>query len=329
VATVSRVINNPESVTEERKSKVLDAIRRLDYIPNPIAKALGNNKMRSIAIVVPTVLNTFMAEVMRGIIEVLEKSSYDALIFDSNEDFRREQEFYEILPRKMIDGTVFMGGTGGELDFSSLAERMPVVLIARSETPENVSAYIGDELQGMKRMIVHLVDLGHREIGMISGNLASTDGARRLGCFKEALKEEGLVWKPENCAVGEWTIEGGWRAMRKLLKKELPPTAVVCATDLMAQGALSAAYQEGVRVPEDVSIVGFDNAPGSGYLVPPLTTLKYPNYRLGKLAAHAVLGRLEGQESSYVHKQLPLELLERESSGPAPKRTWSEGETQS
>jgi LacI family transcriptional regulator len=200
---------------------------------------------------------------------------------------------------------------------------MPVALVARSETPENVSAFIGDELQGMKRMIVHLVDLGHREIGLISGTFTSTDGTRRLGMFKQSLREEGLEWKVENCVAGDWTIEGGWQSMRKLLRKEVPPTAVLCATDLMAHGALGAAHYEGYRVPEDVSVVGFDNAPGSGYLVPPLTTLKYPNYRLGKLAANAVLSRLEKGESSFVHRQLPLELLPRESSGPVPKRSGS------
>ncbi len=318
VATVSRVINTPDSVTPVKKEKVLEAIKRLNYVPNPVARALGSNKIHSLAIVVPTILNSFMAEVMRGIIEVLDNSSFDALVFDSNENFVREQKFFEILPMKMIDGAIFIGGAGAELDFDSLAERMPVSLVARSETPKNVSAFIGDELQGMKRMVVHLVDLGHREIGLISGTFTSTDGTRRLSMFKQALREEGLEWKPENCVAGDWTIEGGWHSMRKLLGKKVPPTAVLCATDLMAHGALGAAHHEGYRVPDDVSVVGFDNAPGSGYLVPPLTTLKYPNYRLGKLAANAVLSRLEKGEASFVHRQLPLELLPRESSGPVP-----------
>lgn len=321
VATVSRVINTPDSVTAVKREKVIEAIKSLNYVPNPIARALGSNKIRSLAIVVPTILNAFMAEVMRGIIEVLDQSSFDALVFDSNEDFRREQEFFEMLPKKMIDGAIFIGGAGRELDFSYLAEYMPVALIARSEVPENVSAFIGDELQGMKRLIIHLVDLGHSNIGFISGTFTSTDGTRRLGMFKEALREEGLTWKPENCVAGNWTIEGGWLSMKKLLSKEVPPTAVVCATDLMAHGALGAAHNKGYHVPDDVSVVGFDNSPGSGYLVPPLTTLKYPNYRLGKLAAKAVLSRLENKDLEYVHKQIPLELLARESSGPVPRNS--------
>ncbi|MFO7849329.1 MAG: LacI family DNA-binding transcriptional regulator [Spirochaetia bacterium] len=318
VATVSRVINTPDRVKAIKREKVIEAIKSLDYVPNPIAKALGSKKIRSLAIVVPTILNSFMAEVTRGIIEVLDESSFDALVFDSNESFEREQEFFEILPHKMIDGAIFIGGAGRDLDFSSLAERMPVALVARSEMPENVNAFIGDELQGMKRLIIHLVDLGHREIGLIAGTFNSTDGTRRFGMFKEALREEGLTWKPENCVAGDWTLEGGWRSMKKLLNKPAPPSAVVCATDIMAHGALGAAYDEGYHVPGDVSIVGFDNAPGSGYLVPPLTTLKYPNYRLGKLAANAVLNRLEDRDFTFVHKQLPLELLLRESSGPVP-----------
>ena len=318
VATVSRVINNPESVSETRREKVSTAIRELNYIPNPVAKALGSSKLRSLAIVVPTVVNTFMAAAMGGIIEVLEQSSYDALLFDAQESFERERQFFTILPNKMIEAAIFIGGAGQQLDFSALAERMPVALIARSETPENVSAFIGDELQGMKRLVVHLVDLGHTEIGLISGTMNSTDGVRRFGMFKQALESEGLEWRAENCVVGEWTIEGGYQSMQKLLKKRNPPTAVICATDIMAQGALGAAYQGGVRVPQDVSVVGFDNALGSAYLAPPLTTLKYPSYRMGKMAAKSVLQKLEHNSTEYVHKQLPLELLPRQSSGPAP-----------
>lgn len=328
VATVSRVINSSDRVTPDNKKRVLEAIEKLNYVPNPVARALGSSKVRSLAIVVPTILNSFMAEVMRGIIEILEESSYDALVFDSNEDFSREKSFFDILPNKMIDGAIFIGGVGEALDFSSLAERMPVALIARSETPENVNAFIGDERQGMSRLIVHLADLGHREIGMITGTLTSTDGNRRMSFFKEALQEEGLEWRAENCVASDWTVEGGWHSMKKLLKRTPTPTAVVCATDLIGQGVLAAAQKEGIRIPRDMSIVGFDNAPGSGYLVPALTTLKYPNYRLGKLATNAVLKRLNYKDTSYVHKQLPLELLARESSGPVKQENSGTGEVE-
>lgn len=318
ISTVSRVLNNPDSVTHDKRARVLRAIEELKYVPNPVARALGSRKVGSIAIVVPTILNPFMSEVMTGIIEVLDEDSYDALVFDSNEQYDRERAFKEVLPHKMIDGAIFIGAAGRELDFDALAEKMPVALIARSEQPEAADCFVADEKQGMLRMVEHLHQLGHREIGHIGGSFGSTDGMRRFGFFKDALAELGLEWNPEYDAFTDWYIKGGHDALVKLIAKPRRPTAIICATDLIALGALGAAHEAGIAVPGELSITGFDNAPSSPYLVPALTTLKYPNYRLGRLAARAVLRRLHTGNVKSLRKVIPLELIERASTTAVP-----------
>jgi DNA-binding LacI/PurR family transcriptional regulator len=319
ISTVSRVLNNPDSVTYDKRARVLKAIESLRYVPNPVARALGNRKSGSIAIVVPTILNPFMSEVMTGVIEVLDEDSYDALLFDTNEQFERERLFKELLPSKMIDGAIFIGASGRELDFDPLSEKMPVALIARSELPDQVDSFIADEKQGMLRLVEHLYQLGHREIGHIGGAFGSTDAMRRFGFFKEALEELNLDWNSEYDAFSDWYIKGGHDAMLKLLKKQRRPTAIICATDLIALGALGAAHEAGVSVPGELSITGFDNGTSSPYLVPALTTLKYPNYRLGRLAARAVLRRMNTGHVKTLRKVIPVELIERKSTAAVPK----------
>jgi DNA-binding LacI/PurR family transcriptional regulator len=318
ISTVSRVLNNPDSVTLDKRQRVLESIEELQYVPNPVARALGSRKVGSIALVVPTILNPFMSEVMRGVIEVLDEDQYDALVFDANEQFDREKVFFEVLPQKMIDGAIFIGACGKELDFDALAEKMPVALIARSESPENVDSFIADEKQGMLRLVEHLYQLGHRDIGHIGGAFGTSDAMRRFTFFKEALSELDLHWSSEFSVFSDWYMKGGHDAMIKLLRKPERPTAIICATDLIALGALGAAHREGVKVPDQISVTGFDNAPSSPFLVPPLTTLKYPNYRLGRLAARAVLRRLRttGGDVKRLDKVIPLELIERNSTAP-------------
>lgn len=323
ISTVSRVLNNPESVTLDKRNRVRRAIEELNYTPNPVARALGSRKVGSIAIVVPTILNPFMSEVMRGIIEVLDEDSYDALVFDSNEQFEREKVFFQVLPQKMIDGAIFLGASGKELDFDTLAEKLPVALVARSEEPELVDSFIADEKQGMIRLVEHLHGLGHRRIGHIGGSFGSTDAMRRFGFFKEALEEIGIEWNSGNDLFSDWGLQGGYQAMLKLLSRKDHPTALICATDLIAMGALGAAFAAGVRVPEDISVTGFDNAPSSPYLIPPLTTLKYPNYQMGRLAARSVLKQLrsgDDRRARSIRKIIPMELIERRSAGPVPEK---------
>jgi DNA-binding LacI/PurR family transcriptional regulator len=321
ISTVSRVLNNPDSVTLDKRNRVNKAIEELNYVPNPVARALGSRKVGSIAIVVPTILNPFMSEVMRGVIEVLDEDSYDALVFDSNEQFEREKVFFEVLPHKMIDGAIFLGASGRELDFDILAEKMPVALVARSEEPMMVDTFTADEKQGMLRMVEHLYELGHRRIGHIGGSFGSSDAMRRFGFFKDALKELGIDWNSSFDLFCDWSLQGGYDGMLKLLQKKEQPTAVICATDLIAMGALGAANKAGIRVPEDLSVAGFDNAPSSPFLIPPLTTLKYPNYQIGRLAARSVLKKLHGRDEKRgksIRKIIPMELIERDSTAKAP-----------
>lgn len=323
ISTVSRVLNNPESVTEDKRLRVNRAIEELRYVPNPVARALGSRKVGSIAIVVPTILNPLMNEAMRGIIEVLDEGCYDAIVFDSNEDFTREQTFYELLPHKMVEGAIFLASAGRELDFDALAEKMPVALISRPETPTKVDTFVSDERHGMRLLTEHLAALGHKEIGHIGGAFGNSSAMLRFDYFRDALDHMRLPWHPEYNTFCDWSIHGGYEAMLRLVKRTHRPSAIICSTDLIALGAMAGARELGIRIPEELSVTGFDNAPSSPFIYPSLTTLKYPNYRLGRLAARAVLRRLRLKDRRIIRKVIPLELIQRNSTtelhiGPCP-----------
>ena len=315
LSTVSRVLNNPHSVKEEKRKRVLNAIKDLNYVPNPVARALGTNKIGTIAAIVPNIINTCAAEMVRGALEELEKHGFDLLLYTSNEEVAREESYSQILKNKIVEGAIFIAGCTNELNFEELSSIMPVALIDRYENTPCVDVLTVDEQLGMNRLVEHLVDFGHRDIGLLTGDIRTPAAVSRIKKFKQALTACGLPFRSEFLASSEWTMQGGYHAFMKLMNRERNPTAIVASSDIVALGALSSAHEMHIRVPEEVSIVGFDNFPESKFSIPALTTLNYPNFKLGKLAAKSILNRLNHACPSGQRKILPLELLKRNSSG--------------
>jgi DNA-binding LacI/PurR family transcriptional regulator len=315
ISTVSRVLNTPESVREDKRKRVLKAIEELNYVPNPIARALGSNKIGTVAVVVPNIINNCAAEMVRGALEELEKHGFDLMLFTSNEDATREKNYLQQLKNKMVDGAIFIAGCTQELEYKELSSIMPIALIDRYENTTYVDVFTVDEQLGMNRLIEHLTELGHKDIGLLTGDIRTPAATSRIKKFKQTLNFYGLRLNKEFLVSSQWTMQGGYNAFMKLMTRKQTPTAVVASSDIVALGALSAAHEMKIRIPEDVSIVGFDNFPESRFSIPTLTTLKYPNYRLGQLAAKSILNRLNKSYSSGQRKILPLELLIRGSTG--------------
>lgn len=315
VATVSRTLNDPDSVKDETKEKVLHAVNSLEYNPDPVAQALRSNQVKSIGIVVPNITNASMAEMTRGAHEELVAQNYNTVLFNSAEDYQREKFFCEILKNTLVDGVIFITGSGETPPVENLAKEMAVCLIDRESDLENVDQIIAKEREGMSLLSSHLYRLGHRRIALITGIGITTATKNRVHGYKDFFTKVDLHVDENYIVSGSWTMQGAYMATKELLSLSKKPSAVIVSTDTMALGALSAALDSGLRVPEDIAITGFDNSPNSAYYNPPLTTLNYPNYEMGKLAARAILNRLKDPTISAKKIVLPLDILLRRSCG--------------
>jgi len=315
VATVSRTLNDPASVKQSTKEKVIEVIDELEYDPNPVAKALRLEKVDSIGLIIPNITNTSMAEIIRGAHEELDDQGYNTVLFNSGEDFKREEYYCEIIQNKMLDGVIFVTGTGSTPPIGKLASGLAVCLINRETKLDYVDQIIADEKEGLKLLAYHFYKIGHEKIAFITGNQSTSATQNKIEGFKSLYNEKNLNLNENYIVSGNWTIEGSYLAMKELLGLKERPTAVIIGTDTMALGAISAIRDNGLSIPQDIAISGFDNSPSSEYYIPPLTTLKYPNYKLGKLSARAILSRLENPDMEKKIINIPLDIMIRRSCG--------------
>jgi LacI family transcriptional regulator len=321
IATISRYFNTPDTVTFENKERIKHAVEALGFVPDPVARALGNCKVENIAVLVPNISNPIMAEITRGIIEELEKNQITVLLYDCHESEERERRFMATLHTKMISGVILVSDCGSAGRFESIKQILPVVLVDCPEELADIDSIRIDERQGMLRLVTCLADFGHRRIGLLAGDRATMSGIQRVVAFKEAIKLDGRNDGFERVLFCPWSLRGGYEGLKGLLARDDPPTAVICGNDVIAFGALGAAHAIGLAIPKDISIAGFDNSPNGEFSIPPLTTLKYPGVSMGKKAAQLILRRMEDSDDEprgeRYSRALALDLILRDSTGPA------------
>ncbi len=313
-STVSRVMNNPTIVRAEKRDLVLRAIRELGFIPDPTARTLGARSMRTVAIVVPNIINSCMAQIVRGAMDVFRAHHMDVLLLNSDEDPEMESRHYQYLTESIVHGVVFITNCGADVDFGRIAGRMPVVLVDREESHELVDTFIVDDRQGVRTLYRHLWEQGHRKIGLLSGNLQTPSARRRRDAFREMVGESGQQWQESAVESSPWTMEGGRDAFGRLLDRRNDLSALICCSDILAMGALGESYRRGIRVPDDLAITGFDDFPEGRHTVPELTTLAYPHEDIGRRSAMAVIRRFSDMDRPGRFELLPLALQVRGSS---------------
>ncbi len=313
VATVSRALNKPQSVKEKNRQKVMDAVEELEYDPDPVARALRNNKVKSIAVVVPNITNAIMAEMTEGAHAELAEQNYNTVLFNTSESFEREVYYCDLLKETMVEGAIFITGSGETPPVQKLAQKKAVCLINRHTDCDSVDQIVADEYGGMQLLVYHLYKLGHERIAFITGKEETSATKKKIAGYKEYLEELGLGFNKKFVVSGEWTLKGANLAMKELLQLRQSPSAVIVGTDYMGLGVISAINEAGLSIPDDIAITGFDNASSSEYYNPPLTTLNYPNYELGKMAARAVLNRIEEPDVEKKEISMPLEIKIRKS----------------
>ena len=293
-STVSHVINDSRFVSEELRERVLNAMRELSYEPNAVARSLRTKKTQVIALVIPDITNPYFPEVARGAQDVAEESHYVVILCNTDRMISRELRFLMALRQQRVDGLILnpSGVTSAELrDFQQA--QVPVVLIGSQIDHPEFDVVMVDNIKGAYDAVKHLIDLGHSRIGLVGGTRDASSGEQRYQGYIRALTHHGLTIDHDLITEGPFTQEGGHECMTRLLAHQSPPTAVFSSSDVMAIGALGAIQEAGLQVPDDMSLVGFDDIREATITTPKLTTIAQPKYETGQVATRLLLGQIE------------------------------------
>ena len=321
-ATVSRALRGLQGVSDETRERVIESALRLGYVPSPSAAGLASGQTRTVAVIVPMVTRWFFASVVQGAEEVLRERGYDLLLYNlAGDASARHRVFATSLLTKRVDAVLVLSLKPTEEELDRLARLGRPVTIVGADMPGWATVRI-DDREAAASATAHLVELGHRRVAYIGGAtegvLDFTAPTARLAGFRCTLEAAGIAPAPELEQDGEFTIAGGARATRTLLGLPDPPTAIFAASDEMAMGVLRAARELGVRVPEDLSVIGLDDHELADYFQ--LTTVAQPVYEQGRVAATQVLAALTDDEWRPTQVILPTELVVRRTTAP-PART--------
>ena len=301
IATVSRVLNESDhKVSVETAERVRQAVEELDYRPNALARALQTNKTMTVGVIIPDISNHYYAEIVRGIQDVADREGYNIILQNTDRNHDRIVKSIYLLREKIVDGIIFSGGTiDGYEPLSALKElRDRVVVIGRHDV--NFPAVMVDNISGASMAVQHLVDLGHQRIGFIGWADNSTTAADRLSGYKSTLAQNGCRFEPELVRQGALTPESGYREAKKMLTLKNRPTAIFAGNDQMAFGVINAAMEIGLKVPEDLAVMGFDNIPLSSYFVPPLSTIEIPMFTLGTNSMETLVNLISGNKTTRI-----------------------------
>jgi LacI family transcriptional regulator len=319
-ATASRALNaqTRELVNGATAARVLDAAQRLGYRPNPIARGLKLNRTFTIGVVVPDLRNPLFPPIARGIEERLEPAGYTSLLANTDNDPAREALSFQALRARQVDGFISATARRDDPPLAAVAAAgQPLVLVNRYSDDLDVPWVAADDRGGMRQAVEHVHALGHRSIAHVGGALRLSTGAGRYAGFLEAMRAVGLEPDADLVVVGDaYTEAEGARTTRAVLASGRPVSAIVAGNDLMALGAIDALREAGLRCPQDVSVVGFNDMDWSERFSPPLTTIRVPHHELGVQAAGLLLERLADPDAPVRRLTLATELVVRGSTAP-------------
>ena len=320
IGTASAVINNCPWVSQETRNRVLQAINELNYQPNQLARNLRTQKTNTIGLIVPDITNPFFPQIIRSIDASARKCDYLVILCDSNEDYQIGIETFKVLLDKKVDGIILIGGVVPKKELIKyLSDKHPlIVVIERDYGIPEIATVAVDAIKGGYTATKHLLDLGYTEVGIITGPLNDDfyqGSFGRYEGYQMALKEHNIAFNPSLVKQGDFTFEGGYNAMKQFLTETPQIRAIFAFNDLMAIGAIMAIKEQGLKIPEDIAVVGYDDIPDASYTSPALTTIRLPQKKLGTLAVEILINHLKGKHDSSLKKILSTELIIRQSCG--------------
>jgi LacI family transcriptional regulator len=296
-ATVSRVINSPDSVRQKTREKVLLAMKKCNYKYNALARGFVTKKSNTIGLIIPTISNSVFAESTFGVQEYADQKNIRVVLGNSCYKYSQEENLIKVLRENQVDGLIITTtNLKGEILTSLVDEKFPFVLLFSTVKKGPMSAVGIDNYRGGYLATEHLISLGHKRIGMVAGNFSMTDRSfHRWHGYKKCLRDNKIAYDKKLLVQTDYSLSGGRDAIKKLLGLPSPPTAVFCSNDYIALGAIKGARELGLALPEDLSIVGFDDMQTASYILPALTTIHQPAYEMGRRAAELLLQLIQKQ----------------------------------
>ena len=322
-ATVSRVLSRPDVVAPNTRRKVLQAVERLGFTPNAISKSLRTLRTGKLIVTVPDIANPFFALIHKGIEDAAQREGYNVLVGDTQHEEEREERYAEMLKRKEADGLIFLGHRLPKEAISmmkSVAPRCAPVVNGCEFSPRlGIPSVHIDNAKAAAEAMAHLYSLGHRRIGIVTGPLVSPLSRDRLEGATAQAKKQGAE-RDFVVMNGDFSIESGAVAASRLLARREPPTAIFCFNDEMAMGVYMTAHREGVRIPADLSVIGFDDIRYAACMEPPLTTIAQPMREIGEGTVRLLMQILRDPNVAPEPVTLPHILTVRSSTAPAASR---------
>ena len=316
-ATVSRVINNKGYINPETREKVLRAVTKLGYVVNQQARSLAGGRSQVVGLVVRDLGTSYIGEIIHGIDEELANASYDLMLYTTHRRKIRESTYVATLTQGLADGLLLVLPREPGAYIETLRRRgFPYVLIDHQGIDETGPSVGATNRRGGYDATRYLIELGHRRIGFITGSLDLGCSIDRMAGYHAALTEFGLPTDPGLIREGDFMQPAGYTGARELLALPHRPTAIFASNDVSAFGVMEAARDCGLRIPEDISIVGFDDIPQASHVNPPLTTVRQPLEQMGRVATRMLLETIADRQRPAARVELPTELVIRASCRP-------------
>jgi LacI family transcriptional regulator len=318
IATVSRVMNNVPTVNPKMAKRVWEVIDALGYFPNTQARALVSGRSRLFGLIVSEITNPFFPELIQGFEDIAVEHGYEILVSSTNYDPKRMSHCIRRMLERKVEGVAVMTFGIEEPLLDQLAKRkVPLVFIDLGPTRPGISILKVDYHRGIRQGVQHLAAMGHRDISFISGPMTLHSAQSRRSAFLASLKECGIVPDPAWIVEGDHTMEGGIACMEQLLAAQKRPTAVMCSNDMTAIGVLHKLYRAGLRVPDDFSVIGFDDIHIAEVTIPPLTTVQMSRFELARAAVMALRAHAEQPNDPALKREYAIQtdLVVRESTG--------------
>ncbi len=318
--TVSRVINNSGYISQKTRERVERAIAELGYVPNALARSLHFKQTKTIALILTDITNPFFTTIARGVEDTASHHGFSVVFCNTDESPAEEAQYMNMLLQKQVDGVLLVSAGNSADSVVLLQERkIPVVVLDRRIAQVSVDTVLGNSVQGAFQLTQHLLGLGHRRIAILCGPRETSTAADRVLGYQQALSVAGLDASTDHIFFGQYSEEDGYRMACEALTLSPQPTALFAGNNFIAVGAYQALQERGLSVPEDVSLVAFDDLPRAFMPEPFLTVVGQSAYRMGQTATELLLKRLAGESAAGPEEiVMPTEMIIRRSSGPAP-----------
>lgn len=312
-STVSHVINNTRYVSDEIREKIMKVVNELNYTPSAVARSLKVKETKTLGMLVTATSNPFFAEVVSGVEQYCNQHHYNLIISSIDGNEQRLQQNIQTLIQKQVDGLLLMYSDTRHAMVEQLNLNLPIVVMDWWPTELNADKIYENSEFGAYLATKTLIEQGHKNIAIITGKLDKSLARNRLLGYQKALQDAHLPINPDWIIESHFDFEGGVEGMKKLLQITPHPTAVFACSDTIAVGVYQVAWQQGLRIPQDISVIGYDNIMLAQYLTPPLTTIHQPKAELGKLAVETLLERIKSPDLEYKTTMLQPQLIWRAS----------------